>query len=330
MHPRCHNCNSSNLENLYTAPAFDSTPHGRAQNFDLCRCGDCRLVNTALTASGFDSRDEPVYTEAYYGSSSSKFLAFIEALLQYSTALQARRILKLWRRDHNARRSPAVLDIGCGRGLLLRAFQAEGALVIGLEREEFPIDHSCDDIVHSGSITDEEYKNKKFDIIILWHVLEHLSALGELLDEISSHLSGDGLLVLAVPNFGSLQQRLFSKYWFHLDLPRHLVHFESDWLVSELLNRGYSIERESHVDLVQNTFGFIQSALNLVNSTNQNAYYGLLKHGKKLRGGTLLPFLGWSLLSIALSPLALLELILSTFLHRGATVQVFARPGKKR
>ena len=181
------------------------------------------------------------------------------------------------------------------------------------------------DTVRTGSIADPEYADRKFDIVILWHVLEHLEHQEELLDVVTSHLDEDGMLIIAVPNFSSLQRRMFNKYWFHLDLPRHLVHLDSYWLQHQLLRRGYTIEGVSYLDSLQNTYGFIQSSLNRIAPRHLNEYYRLLKYGRLLEGGSLLPLLKWSLLALLILPFAILENFLGTLTRGGATVQIAAR-----
>ena len=265
------------------------------------------------------------YTADYYGSASSKFIAGIERVLALSTTGRARKIVRLWRKSNQSQKSPAVLDIGCGRGHLLRAFQRLGGTVLGLERQEFPLDEKIDDCVRIGSISDPEYAERQFDIIILWHVLEHLEKHDALLQDLSNRLSKDGLLIIAVPNFSSLQQSLFSKYWFHLDLPRHLVHFDKEWLELNLSNNGYEIEFESSTDLLQNTFGFIQSSMNFIFRGQRNAFYNLLKHGHYFSRKSIFPSLYWTLLSLILLPFSILESIIGSLCDRGATLQIAAR-----
>jgi 2-polyprenyl-3-methyl-5-hydroxy-6-metoxy-1,4-benzoquinol methylase len=312
---------------LYDAPAFDSRPKQIKRQYGLARCQSCMLVNT--TGTDLDDVAE-AYTTEYYGSASSKFLSTIEQILAFVAILRARKILRLWQEKTLPEKPPAVLDIGCGRGQLLRAFQSQGAHVLGLERKEFPTNEAPGDIVRVGSISDAEYNDRQFDIIILWHVLEHLQEHEKLLDELSDHQNKNGILIIAVPNFSSLQRRLFSKHWFHLDLPRHLVHFDSKWLVQQLFSRGYTVEYESYVDPLQNIFGFIQSAMNWIAPSRPNTYYRLLKHGHYLKGKSIVPLLSWSLLSMILLPFAISEVLLGALLRKGATVHLVARFEKNR
>jgi SAM-dependent methyltransferase len=318
----CKNCGSTELAPLYEAPAFDSETNGTQRVFGIARCSSCQLVNTTGEELG---EVADAYTIDYYGSANDKFLEAIERCLNLANTLRAKKILRIWRKGCQAPETPSVLDIGCGRGHLLQAFKSLGASVLGLERQEFPIEHTNNSFIRMGSIDDHEYAESKFDIIILWHVFEHLERHDALLNDIADHLNDKGLLIIAVPNFSSIQQYLFSKYWFHLDLPRHLVHFESRWLMQHLTNHGYSVEAKGHMDSLQNIFGFTQSAMNFITPNKLNKYYRLLKHGDPQKGKSMLSIISWSLLAVISLPFAILESIISAILQRGATVQFSAR-----
>ena len=254
------------------------------------------------------------YSADYYGGGTKKFLAPVEQLLGKFVVRRARKLLQM------TDVAPArVLDIGCGRGQLLEAFRQQGAEVVGLEREEFPERPAY---VHIGALQDARFAAEKFDIIIIWHVLEHLTSMQKTLDAIDAHLTDNGTIAIAVPNFASWQSRFFKGAWFHLDLPRHLLHIEDNQLISELLVRDFEIVAVSHFDILQNVFGFIQSTLNLALPRHNNACYRLLKHAEKTQ---VLPLLGWNLAAIAIAPLALIELLVSGLTGQGATVQIIAR-----
>ncbi|MFT4520361.1 MAG: 2-polyprenyl-3-methyl-5-hydroxy-6-metoxy-1,4-benzoquinol methylase [Halioglobus sp.] len=320
----CHNCSHSGLNHLYKASSFDAPNNEEGQQFGIARCSHCAVVNTTgINAANVGA----TYTGEYYGSSSQKFLRIIEKTVALVNARRARSLTKAWRGAMALDVLPDVLDIGCGRGQLLQAFQDEGANVLGLERDEFPSSDGSESFVRVGTLFDAQYSDHKFDIVILWHVFEHLDSLELLLDSVTDHLKDNGQLVIAVPNFSSLQQRLFSRYWFHLDLPRHLVHIEANWLLQNIEKRGYTIEKVSYMDLLQNVYGFIQSALNVLAPQRLNRYYRLLKHGRSADDSNVLPILGWSVLALLLLPFAVLDSVAGSLLGRGATVEVVARRG---
>ncbi len=321
----CCNCGFESPAYQGTGQSFDSAPGAQVESFNLVRCARCGLVSTSM-----DSIRElaDYYPESYYGGGTAKFLGIIEQLLQFGARLRARRILRVWNRAAAIRRSPRVLDVGCGRAILLRSLQAYGADVLGLERAEFPLDHSSRDIVEVKTLAELAGEGREFDVGILWHVLEHLESPDATLDGLSRCLSDTGVLVLVVPNYASFQRRLFGPYWFHLDLPRHLVHIESDWLVQRLRDRGFELVRQSHFDLVQNVYGFIQSAMNVCFPSRPNAYYVALKQSTGLGRERVFALLSWSALALFLFPFACIELLVSSLFNRGATVQLYAQRSK--
>ncbi len=324
MNSRCRNCGAGGLSNLFEAPAFD-TCAGRAPIlYGVARCTQCGITTIAANEQDLES----AYTPEYYGSTDSKFMGVIERTVTALAGRQASSLLSTWQRDWTQRNPPAVLDIGCGRGILLRAMKHNGASVLGLEREGFVKAGDALDEVRSGSIFDDEYTELTFDIIVLWHVLEHLEDQDRLLDHLAARLNAGGILVLAVPNFSSWQSRLFGKYWFHLDLPRHLVHIESRWLNNRLQARGLQVVNETHFDLLQNIYGFVQSALNSVFHRRQNALYRHLRGNEKLSPRRIFSILAWSIPAGLVLPFAVLDFVLSGLTGNGATVQLIARQGE--
>lgn len=312
----CHNCGFTGGQLLFDAPAFDGVMAG---HFPVARCPRCGIANTGFAAETVGES----YDIEYYGSTDNKFADWMEATLDGLARRRAGSLLGLW--QGSSTRKPSVLDIGCGRAVLLRAFRGLGADVTGLEREEFPLQGELAEIVRHASLEDAEFTGRQWDIIVLWHVFEHLEGHDAMLDLLNSHLAPGGILALAVPNFGSLQSRLFGRHWFHLDLPRHLVHIDAPWLRQRLAERGLRVEQEGHLDLAQNLYGFIQSAMNALFPARPNRFYALLKHGGRRSLGAWLELGAWSLLAGVLMPFAVLESLYGMITRSGATVAFYAR-----
>jgi 2-polyprenyl-3-methyl-5-hydroxy-6-metoxy-1,4-benzoquinol methylase len=268
-----------------------------------------------------------IYSKAYYGSEKAKFLSLIETLVRIGHHRQAKKILHLYQeqqsRPGDSEQAISVLDIGCGRALLLQEFDKLGTDCLGIERGEFPGTgrHNID--IHVGALDDSELAGKRFDIIILWHVLEHITGLGTLLEELPRHLNPGGLLVISVPNFLSWQSRFFRRHWFHLDLPRHVTHFEKDWLENTLGSMELEIISQTTFTASQNIYGFMQSSLNKFISRKPNRLYKLLTQSHERRDWTAL--VAWALLAIPLMPFAVLEALISEISHQGATLTLYAR-----
>ena len=115
-----------------------------------------------------------------------------------------------------------------------------------------------------------------FDVAIMWHSLEHQFEPAQVLEAVGRALKPGGLLLLEVPNAGSLQSWLGGRNWFHLDVPRHLVHFRLEPLAEMLERSGLRIVRVSTWSLEQGPYGMAQSLLNRV-TRSPNVLYGLIK-----------------------------------------------------
>ena len=119
-----------------------------------------------------------------------------------------------------------ILDVGCGTGAFLESCQVGGWQVTGMEPDP-----------DARTIAIEKLKVKikptlaslsgelPFDIISLWHVLEHIPNLGESITLLHQLLKEQGTLLIAVPNSDSYDALYFKENWAAYDVPRHLHHF---------------------------------------------------------------------------------------------------------
>ena len=263
------------------------------------------------------------YPEEYYGETGTKFQPLVEMLVRL---VGTRHIAFLCRGLPAGAR---VLDVGCGRGVLLGALADRGLEVHGVERSAEAA-HGADPRaeIRIGTRLDQvDYAAGYFDEIIIWHVLEHLDDPCAFFREAQRLLVPGGRLIVAVPNFASLQARWSGSAWFHLDLPRHLYHYPLSALCRLLDNHGFAVDGAHHFSLRQNPFGWIQSAQNRIPVLPRNGLYTLLHH--RSRGGPA-PFaagtrwLLWLLFAVG-APLGLAVACLEALLGRGGTVHVVAR-----
>jgi SAM-dependent methyltransferase len=132
--------------------------------------------------------------------------------------------------------------------VLLDALRARGRNAIGLERVSTRAD------VHA---LDLDELDERFGAIVFWHSLEHLPAPSRALRRAAELLLPGGVMVIAVPNAGSLQAKVFGDDWLALDLPRHLVHLPADALLGRLTELGLQVERVSHVRGGQVVIGWL-------------------------------------------------------------------------
>ena len=71
----------------------------------------------------------------------------------------------------------------------------------------------------------QDFAPGSFDVITLWHVMEHLEHLNETWDTLNSLLTEKGVLIIAVPNCSSYDAKKYGAHWAAYDVPRHLWHF---------------------------------------------------------------------------------------------------------
>jgi 2-polyprenyl-3-methyl-5-hydroxy-6-metoxy-1,4-benzoquinol methylase len=141
-------------------------------------------------------------------------------------------------------RSPGrAVDVGCGRGDLGAALIERGWTVTGVEPSPDAckvaagrgIDARCGNVAAAG------LEEESYDVASLRHSLEHVSDPVGDLGRIARALRPGGLVLITVPNFGGWQSRRFGSRWYHLDLPRHRVHFTQAALCTALESAGLRV-----------------------------------------------------------------------------------------
>ena len=136
--------------------------------------------------------------------------------------------------------SKTLLDVGCGTGTFLSHANRQSWNVTGVE-PNLEARFNCDPDIKSFVFTVEELKRfskSSFDVITLWHVMEHIYNLEEQMDLICSLLKTEGKLVLALPNYKSFDSKYYKNYWAAFDVPRHLYHFNQNSIETFFLDKG--------------------------------------------------------------------------------------------
>jgi 2-polyprenyl-3-methyl-5-hydroxy-6-metoxy-1,4-benzoquinol methylase len=83
--------------------------------------------------------------------------------------------------------------------------------------------------------------DKKFNVITLWHVLEHVTDMDETLSFFKNRLDKNGVLIIAVPNHVSYDAKHYGEYWAAYDVPRHLHHFEKKTIQQLVESKGFRL-----------------------------------------------------------------------------------------
>lgn len=134
-----------------------------------------------------------------------------------------------------------ILDYGCGTGMFLKTCADAGWKSFGFEPDPDAKKLAEGKGLNVAS-SKEILAGNKYDIISLWHVLEHVTDLHQTLQFFSKNISDKGRLVIAVPNYTSADAKHYKEFWAGYDVPRHIYHFEINTLKKLLHNYGFALQ----------------------------------------------------------------------------------------
>jgi SAM-dependent methyltransferase len=303
------------------ARLFGARDYVTGEDFAVGHCAGCGLDLTQPQPA--PSAVSAYYPAEYYGRlGARRFPAPVEWAQKTLYGWRARAVEKL-----AGNRSGRVLDIGCGPGALLEAFRRRGWEVHGTELTDDSAARArqAGIPVHVGPLEPFPWPEGHFDAVVMWHVLEHCPDPVPVLDRVRRSLRPGGVLLVGVPNFGSPEARLTRDGWFHLDVPRHLVHFTGASLEGALAETGFEIRARSFFAPEFDAFSLVQSALNRAGLKHNLLYDVLRGRGAKLTGAASgLQIAGTLLLGAALAVMALPLTTVLGLAGQGSTLTVFA------
>jgi SAM-dependent methyltransferase len=233
--------------------------------YDLVRCAACRTLFT-------DARHAPPATELYPAFSQS-----VDGVAAASNKAAGRFLAKRVSVAQSIARTGRSLDFGAGNGAFARAMQAAGFDSVGLEPFSLGAPTTSPGLwLLRAPLAEAADQLGQFDVITMWHVFEHLEQPVDVLRQLAHHLTPTGALVISVPNEGSWQRRIFRRSWFHLDPPRHLIHFDQNTLADVLGRAGLRVTANHPFLPEYGTSGWVQSVLNRV-LPHRNFLYEVVK-----------------------------------------------------
>lgn len=135
-----------------------------------------------------------------------------------------------------------LLDIGAGTGDFLSFGQKDGWNTIGVEPNEkakaIALRKNVSFVTNTKSLED-----RSFDIITMWHVLEHVPDIEQQISELKRLLKPNGTVIIAVPNYNSYDAKYYGSFWAAYDVPRHLWHFSKQAIQTVFGNTGMKVEK---------------------------------------------------------------------------------------
>jgi len=229
----CPICGASSFKEVFKAPHF----RGDNELFAIQECENCKFWVTSPRPENEDLGKYYDLTNYISHNNSSKSLMdkAYQVVRNYSLKKKAQLISKV---DNGGK---SLLDYGAGTGHFLIEAKKSGWKIEGVEisadaREVAKSENGLE--LHNPESF--EIEEKKYSVITLWHVLEHLPNLNEHLQAFYKGLQKGGKLIIAVPNHESVDSKHYGENWAALDVPLHLWHFKKS-NIQDLANKhGFS------------------------------------------------------------------------------------------
>jgi 2-polyprenyl-3-methyl-5-hydroxy-6-metoxy-1,4-benzoquinol methylase len=235
-HVKCNLCGAEDTKFILRARYRF---HKRKKEFfNLVKCRKCGLMYTNPRPN---EKEISQYYPSWYHSRADTKVTDIEKTkiwgIPWREAMQkkAEPFLKY-------KKGEKILDIGCGDGSLLKFLKESGWQTYGVEPHETSSLYAQEVLglnVFSGRLEDANYPEESFDVITLFHVLEHLHDPSQVLKKAFSLIKRDGILIIEVPNFRSFEAKIFRSKWIGISAPLHLYHFTPQSLRLMLMNCGF-------------------------------------------------------------------------------------------
>jgi 2-polyprenyl-3-methyl-5-hydroxy-6-metoxy-1,4-benzoquinol methylase len=193
------------------------------ESFILCKCSKCSLLftNPRPDAESITS----YYDFPEYFSHEDKAKNLTQLIYQKVRNYSVKKKVKLISGFHEEGR---LLDYGCGTGALLYEAKKQGWKVSGVEPNSKARTQA--NVKLKGKVKEslgDLPRDKKFDVITLFHVLEHIHEIKKTVKQLIKSLRSSGYMIIAVPNPESWDAQKYGNNWAGWDVPRHLYHFNT-------------------------------------------------------------------------------------------------------
>lgn len=229
MNNQCPWCGSDKAQiNLWLKDDFLTK-----EDFHICECLNCGLLYT-MPRPGKDKIGEYYKSEEYYSHQENK-KGFIPKIYEKVKKINLKHKYSLATKGISVGN---MLEIGCGVGDFLHTSETHGWQCIGVEPSEdakaIARQRTKAEIIESEAL--EKLPDASFDVITMWHVLEHVDNLRWQVAQLQRLIKPNGKIVIAVPNYKSYDGQHYKEHWAAYDVPRHLSHFNRTTMAKILTN----------------------------------------------------------------------------------------------
>jgi len=223
----CSMCNKSNFSIL-------SSHHLNKLMFNIVKC-ECNFIY--LNPRPSEKSISNYYDNSYLPHNTSRFSTFIKILQKFTFIWKKYSIMKY------IKTPGSILDWGAGDGAFGSYMKLKGWYPVSYDKFSN----------HDKKIN---YIESEYDVVTMWHSLEHVHNIKETLTNIRFVMTNQSYLFIAVPNYNSIDRIIFKDRWIALDVPRHLYHFTPSSMNNCLEKNGFKIidSRPLYQDLFFNLY----------------------------------------------------------------------------
>lgn len=231
----CLVCNSNEVESFLKCK--DHFVSG--ETFEIAKCKTCGFKYTDSIPE--PEKMAPYYQSEEYISHSNTQKGLINKLYHTVRDIMLKRKAKLISGLTGGKK---LLDIGCGTGYFPYYMKKQGYDSYGMELDEKAREFAAENFglkVESPEALLNGKHTGEYNIITLWHVMEHLHDPARYMKWIKDSLENEGVLIIALPNCSSYDAKTYKEFWAAYDVPRHLWHFEPSTFEKYIAQFGFKL-----------------------------------------------------------------------------------------
>jgi 2-polyprenyl-3-methyl-5-hydroxy-6-metoxy-1,4-benzoquinol methylase len=230
----CPICSSTVFDDYIETSDFTTT----AESFRIVKCSGCQfLITNPRPTNETISR---YYLSEKYISHTGGRSTLIDRIYLAARRLTLDLKYQLLSDYHQ---EGSVLDYGCGTGEFLHYLKQKNWTVQGVEPSDTARQKANGLLDQKVAPSLADIPTQEFQVITLWHVLEHIHELNETIQTLKKLLHKDGTIFIAVPNYESADAKRYEKHWAAYDVPRHLWHFSKDTMTQLLHRNGLHVRK---------------------------------------------------------------------------------------